>query len=107
MLLKNVEDDDDDEIIFGSDDETTKQKKKSKSDLNTLFASAEEFASLLDDEGSSKRAPGGSNAFSNKDKACKYLALADIIDGIIYFLFLCSCQANNMGRKPKSMGARF
>lgn len=41
-------------------------------DVSSLFASADEFATMLEDEGSSKVKPGGSNAFSNKDNARKF-----------------------------------
>lgn len=55
------------------DDEQVKKKgktKKKKGDTS-LFASAEEFATLLEDEGQSKIKPGGSNVFANKDNARK------------------------------------
>lgn len=49
-----------------------KLKKKQKGDITSLFASADEFATLLEDEGQSKVKPGGSNVFANKDNARKY-----------------------------------
>ncbi|CAG9770496.1 unnamed protein product [Ceutorhynchus assimilis] len=76
--------DDDEDLDFPSDfpsdseDETPASKrnlkkslkKKSKTDdMSSVFASAEEFASLLDEEGSSKQKPGSSNVMENKDKA--------------------------------------
>ncbi|KAK5639787.1 hypothetical protein RI129_010598 [Pyrocoelia pectoralis] len=64
------EDDDDSEILFDSDDEESQSsRKKKKNDTSSLFASAEEFASILEEEGTSKIAPGSSNAWSNKDNA--------------------------------------
>lgn len=65
-------DDDDEDIVFSDDEELNnkmKQKLKKNKSLNSLFASADEFASILEEEGSSKIAPGSSNAFANKDKA--------------------------------------
>ncbi|CAH0547490.1 unnamed protein product [Brassicogethes aeneus] len=88
-------DDDDEEIEFGDseddndDNEETSNKKKiknvkkkvkklDKNDITSLFASADEFASILEDEGSSKIKPGGSNAVSNTDNAnTKQLAWED------------------------------
>lgn len=46
-----------------------KSNKKKKDKFESVFASADEFASLLEDEGNSKRAPGSSNTLLNKDKA--------------------------------------
>ncbi|CAH1979934.1 unnamed protein product [Acanthoscelides obtectus] len=57
------ESDEDDEMV------TKSPKSKRKGDTSSLFASAEEFATLLEDEGSSKVKPGGSNAFANMDNA--------------------------------------
>jgi len=72
-LIGLSDDDEGSDIVFDSEDETepvtkTKNKKK-KDDIASLFASAEEFASLLEDEGGSKVAPGSSEAWSNKDHA--------------------------------------
>lgn len=47
------------------------KKKHLKNDVGSLLASADEFAALLDDEGSSAQKPGSSNAMDNKDKASK------------------------------------
>lgn len=76
----DMDDDDLSDIAFDSDGEDTndrnnknkKFKKKKSGDEGSLFASAEEFASLLEDEGQSNIAPGGSNVVSNKDNASKY-----------------------------------
>lgn len=77
--------DNDEDIEFLSDSEDedkldnkkkkSLKKKSSKDDISTLFASAEEFASLLEDEGSSKQKPGSSNVMQNKDKASKFIYL--------------------------------
>lgn len=71
------EDDDLSDMSFDSDDDQEEKPKKSKhkkpTSSDSLFASAEEFASLLEDEGSSKVAPGGSNAVANKDNARKLI----------------------------------
>lgn len=83
---ENVLDEDDElsDMSFNSDDDDDQQKQKSKSknsrvtSSDSIFASAEEFASLLEDEGSSHIAPGGSNAIANKDNACKYI--------VVYFI---------------------
>ncbi|KAF5285539.1 hypothetical protein FQA39_LY16604 [Lamprigera yunnana] len=59
------------DLEFNSDSESemnTKKNKKAKSDV-PIFASAEEFATLLEEEGASKVAPGSSNAWENKDNA--------------------------------------
>ncbi|XP_064211688.1 CCAAT/enhancer-binding protein zeta [Tribolium castaneum] len=70
MLLGDLDDDEDEEVVFDDEEpKSAKSKKKKSKDTNSIFASAEEFASLLDDEGSSKIAPGSSNALSNKDNA--------------------------------------
>jgi ribosome biogenesis protein MAK21 len=68
MLLEDLDDDDEEEIVFDEEDKR-KLKKMKSDDVTSIFAAAEEFASLLDDEGASKIAPGGSNQFSNKDNA--------------------------------------
>lgn len=66
-------DDDDEEIEFLNEEKSDKRQKnkfkKKGGDLKSLFASADEFASLLEDEGQSKVKPGGSNVFANKDNA--------------------------------------
>ncbi|KAJ3662377.1 hypothetical protein Zmor_006730 [Zophobas morio] len=64
-------DDEDEEFVFEeeSTSKKNKSKKKGNKDDSSIFASAEEFASLLEDEGSSKLAPGSSSAFANKDNA--------------------------------------
>lgn len=66
-------------MMFDSDEESNRNtgpkkssKKKKNGDLGSLFASAEEFASILEDEGSSGIAPGGSNVVSNKDNSSKF-----------------------------------
>ncbi|KAB0791949.1 hypothetical protein PPYR_13910 [Photinus pyralis] len=64
------EDDDDSEILFDSEEEESESKhKKAKKETSSLFASAEEFASMLEEEGAAKTAPGSSNAWSTKDNA--------------------------------------
>jgi ribosome biogenesis protein MAK21 len=68
VLLEDLDDDDEEEIVFDEEDKR-KLKKMKSDDVTSIFAAAEEFASLLDDEGASKIAPGGSNQFSNKDNA--------------------------------------
>lgn len=70
--------DDEDEDMEFLDEVTPTKNGKSKlkkkgGDSTSLFASAEEFATLLEDEGQSKVKPGGSNVFANKDNARKYL----------------------------------
>lgn len=60
-------DDEDDE-----EGDNYKKNKKKKEKFGSVFASADEFASLLEDEGSSKYAPGSSNSLMNKDKAGKF-----------------------------------
>ncbi|XP_076272674.1 nucleolar complex protein 1 [Rhynchophorus ferrugineus] len=87
-LMDDLSDNDDEDIEFLSDsedgDKSDKKNKKSikkkgnKDDISALFASAEEFASLLEDEGSSKQKSGSSNVMQNKDKASqKQLAWED------------------------------
>ncbi|KAF2904304.1 hypothetical protein ILUMI_01869 [Ignelater luminosus] len=72
-LTQISDDEEGSDIVFDSEDddekETPKKKRKKNDDVASLFASAEEFASLLEDEGSSNRAPGSSNAWANKDNA--------------------------------------
>lgn len=71
-LLGDLSDDDDDEAIDFSTEEPSKKKFKKmsdKGDIMSNFASAEEFATLLEEEGQSKHKPGGSNAFANTDNA--------------------------------------
>lgn len=72
-LIGDLDDDEEEEIEFN--DNSKNNKKKYNKNLNTLFASAEEFATLLEDEGSSKIAPGSSNTFVNKDNASKNISL--------------------------------
>lgn len=74
-LIGDLGDDDEEDIDFIEDDKPTKGKKnkyKGNGDITSLFASADEFATLLEDEGSSKVKPGSSNVYSNKDNASKY-----------------------------------
>lgn len=72
-LLADLTDDDEGELEFLDDEPNKKAKLKKKSgELSSLFASADEFATLLEDEGQSKVKPGGSNVFANKDNARKY-----------------------------------
>lgn len=78
-LVNDLSDDEEDmEFLSDSEEEEQSSSKKSlkkfkkkvkKDDISSLFASAEEFASLLEDEGSSKYKPGSSNVMENKDKA--------------------------------------
>ncbi|KAF5287326.1 hypothetical protein FQR65_LT02199 [Abscondita terminalis] len=69
------EDDDFSDLEFNSNSDededlpVVNDSKKKKKDAVPVFASAEEFASLLEEEGASKIAPGGSNAWANKDNA--------------------------------------
>lgn len=75
-LLAGLTDDEDEDMEFldeGKPNKKGKSQLKKKSDIKSLFASAEEFATLLEDEGQSKVKPGGSNVFANKDNARKYL----------------------------------
>ncbi|KAJ8970201.1 hypothetical protein NQ314_001348 [Rhamnusium bicolor] len=81
-LIGGLDDDDEEDMEFMEEDEPRKQKKnkfkKNSNDITSLFASADEFATLLEDEGSSKIKPGGSNVYSNKDNAnVKQLAWED------------------------------
>ncbi|XP_050301138.1 CCAAT/enhancer-binding protein zeta [Anthonomus grandis grandis] len=88
-LFDGLSDDDEDEdLVFPSDSEEEKNPKKNlkkalktkakKDDMSSVFASAEEFATLLDEEGSSKQKPGTSNVMDNRDKASqKQLAWED------------------------------
>nr|XP_023028431.1 CCAAT/enhancer-binding protein zeta [Leptinotarsa decemlineata] len=72
-LLGDLSDDDDVEDMEFMDEEPSNKKrnkfKKRGDDIMSQFASAEEFATLLDEEGSSRVKPGGSNVFANKDHA--------------------------------------
>ncbi|XP_044748436.1 CCAAT/enhancer-binding protein zeta [Coccinella septempunctata] len=72
-LLKDLDDDDDEEIMFSDDELKDKTKKNSKKNKKneSVFAPAEEFAELLEDEGSSYGKPGSSNTLSNNDKSHK------------------------------------
>lgn len=73
-MLGDLSEEDDEAIDFSDEEEpSSKQNKKlkNKGDIMSNFASAEEFATLLEDEGSSKVKPGGSNVFDNKDNAGK------------------------------------
>lgn len=76
-LINFSDDDNASDIVFDSDDENETASKKNKAskvkgdDIKALFASADEFATLLEDEGSSMVAPGGSNVYANKDNAGK------------------------------------
>lgn len=108
-LIEGLGDDNVDEMVFDSDiDESeakSKKKFKKRADINSVFASAEEFASLLDDEGNNSKMAGSSNALSNKDNAgilkCYILFLFSLYD-----LKSFSCEANCLGRKTKSLAAR-
>lgn len=78
-LIDDLDDDELSDIVFESDDESNqkvekirKSLKKKQGDLGSLFASAEEFASILEDEGSSGVISGTSNTVSNKDNSSKY-----------------------------------
>ncbi|XP_019763522.2 CCAAT/enhancer-binding protein zeta [Dendroctonus ponderosae] len=78
-LLDGLSDGEEDMEFGGSDSEDEMKpkrsskkglkKKHSKNDVGSLLASADEFAALLDDEGSSVHKPGSSNVMDNKDKA--------------------------------------
>ncbi|KAI4470572.1 ccaat-binding factor-related [Holotrichia oblita] len=72
-LIQDLDDDDDvSDMEFESDDndnlKTAKTMKK-KGDINGVFASAEEFASILEDEGNNSKMGGRSNTLSNKENA--------------------------------------
>lgn len=89
-LIGNLEDDEED-IDFIDDDKSNKPKKnkyKGKDDITSLFASAEEFSTLLEDEGSSKIKPGGSNVYSNKDNASMFLIYYRFIYLILIFILI-------------------
>ncbi|XP_060535231.1 CCAAT/enhancer-binding protein zeta [Cylas formicarius] len=62
-LMDDLEDDEEEDMEFAEDD--------AKGDVSALFASAEEFASLLEEEGASKQKPGSSNALQNEDAASR------------------------------------
>lgn len=75
MLSNESDDEDMDDESFDEPSQTKgkfKNKKSNKSDINSLFASADEFATLLEDEGASSVTPGGSNNFACKDNARTY-----------------------------------
>lgn len=76
-----TDDEENSDIVFDSDEEVSdrKSKKKLKDDVSSLFASAEEFASLLEDEATSTVAPGGANTWANKDKASTFEKLIHIL----------------------------
>ncbi|XP_046738852.1 CCAAT/enhancer-binding protein zeta [Diprion similis] len=80
--LEGIDDEDLSDMDFGDDDDDEdqsdessphktskgKMRKKSNYDQN-VFAAAEEFAELLDQEGTSKSKHGGANTLSSVDKA--------------------------------------
>ncbi|GJQ67721.1 hypothetical protein Trydic_g16541 [Trypoxylus dichotomus] len=72
-LIEGLDDDNMSDIVFKSGDQESCSKKirkrKKKDDLNSVFASAEEFASLLEDDESYSKMAGSSNELSNKDNA--------------------------------------
>lgn len=78
-------DEDEDEIEFLDEDKPVNKKTKNKflkkGTLSSVFASADEFATLLEDEGQSKVKPGGSNVFANRDNARTYRKLVILIYG--------------------------
>lgn len=61
------------------------KKGKNKNDFNSIFASADEFASILDEEPNFMA--GTSNAVSNKDNARMYLCFMQYVmrEFIYYF----------------------
>lgn len=75
--LDGVDDEDLSDMDFGDDDDDSddesdggsKNKKKKLGYDPNIFAAAEEFAEILDQEGTSKTKHGGANAMSNTDKA--------------------------------------
>lgn len=84
-LIDDLEDDELSDIVFESDEESDpetekirKSLKKKQGDLGSLFASAEEFASILEDEASSGLISGSSNTVSNKDNSSKFIKLVSI-----------------------------
>lgn len=76
-LLRDLDDDNMSDIVFEShenkDDIKIKKKLKKKGDINSIFASAEEFASILDDEGTSSKTSGTLDALYNKDNAGTFI----------------------------------
>ncbi|KRT79752.1 hypothetical protein AMK59_8108 [Oryctes borbonicus] len=72
-LIEDLDDDNMSDIVFESDDEESNSNKvqrgKMGNDINSVFASAEEFASLLEDDAHYPKAAGSSNELSNKDHA--------------------------------------
>ncbi|KAK9877934.1 hypothetical protein WA026_020157 [Henosepilachna vigintioctopunctata] len=81
-LVDGLDDDDDEDLSFddGEDEDSlfddndvdtgkNKKSKKNKKGMESIFASADEFASLLDEEGISKKKSGGANTLSNLDQA--------------------------------------
>lgn len=54
------------------DEQVSKRKNKKRKDEEPVFAPAEEFAAMLEDEGAADIAPGGSDAWMNHDKSSKY-----------------------------------
>lgn len=74
-LLKDLSDDNEEEIEFLDEDIPKKNKKgklRKKGGISSIFASADEFATLLEEEGISKQKPGGSNAVLNADNSRKF-----------------------------------
>lgn len=78
--LEGIDDEDLSDMDFSDDDEdldnspaqnqTGKNNKRKKPNYDqNIFAAAEEFAELLDQEGTSKTKHGGADAMSNTDKA--------------------------------------
>lgn len=78
--IENIDDEDLSDMDFSGDEDEDeeitssfnkiKKNKKSKYDEN-IFAAAEEFAEILDQEGTAKIKHGGSGAVSNADKAAE------------------------------------
>lgn len=87
-LIQDLDDDDLSDMEFESDDNDNlkiAKKMRHKGDINGIFASAEEFASILEDEGNNSKIGGKSNTLSNKENAGIYLHMYFIIY-ILYIL---------------------
>lgn len=60
-----------DEEEVWEEDEPKAKKLKKKTDLNSVFASADEFAMMLENTGASGKKAGSANALSNEDNAAQ------------------------------------
>lgn len=74
-LLQDLEDDDEEIVFSDEEEEEEDDKKKSRNNKKknkSVFAPAEEFAQLLEDEADAIGKPGSLNTLSNKDKSRKF-----------------------------------